>query len=223
MIYRDRVDAGKRLALELKEYENKSDTIVIALPRGGVVVGYEVALALNLPLDIVCPRKIGAPFNPELAIGAITETGEGILSEDLVDELGVSESYLKTAIEKERQQAQWRLDHYRQKQPPRNLKDKSVLLVDDGLATGSTMRAAIKTVRKERAKEIVMAIPVAPPETLERLKSEVDKVVCLAAPRAFYAVGQFYDVFDQTTDEEVIALLEKRFTYPSCAKNSCHK
>jgi putative phosphoribosyl transferase len=212
MIFRDRIDAGRRLGQALAGYANKRDTLVIALPRGGVVIGYEVASLLNLPLDIVCPRKIGAPFNPELAIGAITETGEGILSQELIAELGVSETFIKKAMEQESEKAKWRLDHYRQGRSPRDLKGKCVIVVDDGLATGATMRAAIKTIRAEQAQEIVMAVPVAPPDTLAQLTKEVDKAFCLAAPAAFYAVGQFYDFFEQTTDQEVIDLLEKRVT-----------
>ncbi len=204
MIYKNRCHAGQRLAQALQDYAEESNTLIIALPRGGVVVGAEVAKALKLPLDIVCPRKIGAPSNEEYAIGAITETGEGIISQ----ELEVSEEYLKKTIAEETKKAKWRLDHYRKNRPPRNLKNKRVIIVDDGLATGSTMRAAIKTVRAEEAKEIVMAVPVAPPDTLSKLEKEVDKTVCLATPLSFYAVGQFYESFDQTTDEEVIALLE---------------
>ena len=211
MIYRDRVDAGRQLAARLKAYEEDSETLIIALPRGGVVVAAETAKILHLPLDIVCPRKIGAPFNEEYAVGAITETGEGIISEDLVNELGISQDYLKKTIEEEAKKAKWRLDHYRKNRPPRNLKGKQVLLIDDGLATGSTMRAAIKTLRAEQAKKIIMAIPVAPPDTLDKLEKEVDKTVCLAAPPSFFAVGQFYDFFDQVTDEEVTALLEENF------------
>lgn len=214
MIYKDRIDAGKQLARALQEYANDPDTIIIALPRGGVVVGYEVAEALNLPLDIVCPRKIGAPFNEEFAIGAITETGEGIISKELIQELQVSDEYLKKTMEEESQKARWRMQHYRKNRPPRILKNKRVILVDDGLATGSTMRAAIKTVRAEDAKELVMAVPVAPPETIAKLEKEVDKTICLSAPPSFYAVGQFYDFFEQTTDEEVIELLEKQFSKP---------
>ncbi len=209
MLYKDRIDAGRQLSEALQEYVGAADTIIIALPRGGVVVGYETARALNLPLDIVCPRKIGAPYNEEFAIGAITETGEGIINQEYVRDLQVSEEYLKKTIEEETQKAKWRLDHYRKGRPPRNLKNKRVIIVDDGLATGSTMRAAIKTVRAEQAREIIMAIPVSPPDTLEKLKNEVDKAVCLAAPHSFFAVGQFYNLFDQTSDEEVISLLEK--------------
>lgn len=207
MLFKDRIDAGKQLAAALKQYANDDGTIVIALPRGGVVIGFEVAKALNLTLDIVCPRKIGAPSNPELAIGAITETGDGILSDMLIEQLGVSEEYIKNSIKKEKKEALWRLNHYRKNRPPRNLKDKKVLIVDDGIATGSTMRAAIKTVRAESAKEIILAVPVAPPDTIEKLKKDVDKTICLASPSSFFAVGQFYDFFEQTTDEEVITLL----------------
>ncbi len=209
MIFRDRSDAGKKLAAALNSYSNDPEAVIISLPRGGVVVGYEVALILNLPMDIVCPRKIGAPFNPELAIGAITETGEGVLSDDLVASLGVSEEYILEIIEKESKEALWRLNHYRKDKSPRKLKGKKVIIVDDGLATGSTMRAAIKTVKAEHPQEIIMAVPVAPPDTLLKIENEVDHVVCLSAPVDFYAVGQFYEHFDQTTDEEVISLLSK--------------
>ncbi|MFZ0565765.1 MAG: phosphoribosyltransferase [Chlamydiales bacterium] len=215
MIFIDRVDAGRRLAVYLKEYAHNHGGIVIALPRGGVVVGYEVASELNLPLDIVCPRKIGAPLNPELAIGAVTETGESIFNEELVEDLGVSKDFIEKAIETEKKEAARRLDHFRKGRPKRNLENKRVILVDDGLATGATMRAAIKTVRKENAKEIIMAIPVAPVDTISKLENEVDQIVCLATPPSFYAIGQFYDEFSQTTDEEVILLLEKQFSAKS--------
>ena len=207
MIFEDRIDAGRRLAKALKEYANKADTLVLALPRGGVVVGYEVSAALNLPLDIVCPRKIGAPSNPELAIGAVTETGEGILSDDLVTALGVSESYIQDTIQQEKEEALRRLAHYRQGRPPRQLKGVTTILVDDGIATGSTMLAAIKTCKTEGAHPLILAVPVAPPDTFKRLQKEVDLAICLSTPTGFYAVGQFYNVFEQTSDDEVIALL----------------
>lgn len=209
MIFDDRVDAGRLLAEALKEYANQADTIILALPRGGVVVGYEVASALNLPLDIICPRKIGAPFNPELAIGAVTETGEGILSEELVTALEVPKTYIQAAIEREKEEALWRLKHYRGGRAPRQIRGKTTILVDDGLATGSTMRAAIKTCRAEGAHPLVLAVPVSPPDTLKQLQKEVDRAICLMAPSVFYAVGQFYNRFDQTSDDEVIALLAK--------------
>jgi len=213
MLFHDRVDAGRRLGNALQAYKNQSDSLIIALPRGGVVVGYEIATMLHLPLDVVCPRKIGAPINPELAIGAVTETGEGILSQALIQELGVSDSFIKAEIAQEKAIAQSRLNRYRKGRPPRDLKGKHVILVDDGLATGATMRAAIKTVKAEDAQEIIMAVPVAPPETLEKLEKEVNKTFCLLAPDYFYAVGQFYALFDQTSDEEVIDLLESALKF----------
>lgn len=209
MIFKDREDAGLKLAKVLQQYAHRPNTIIIALPRGGVVVGFEVARALDLPLDIICPRKIGAPFNPELAIGAVTETGEGIYNQELIQELGISQVYLQKEVEKEKKAAQWRLEHYRKGLSPRNLKDKNVIIIDDGLATGSTMLAAIQSVRMEKAKEIIVAVPVAPPQTLNRLRKEVSQAVCLVVPTAFYSVGEFYDFFNQITDDEVINLLQR--------------
>lgn len=205
----DRTDAGKQLAKLLSKYRKIEEGIVIALPRGGVIVGKEVAEYLNLPLDIVCPRKIGAPFNPEFAIGAITETGEGIFSEEYIREFAISKKELKKIIEEEKQKAKWRLDHYRKSLAPRNLEGKKVIIVDDGLATGSTMLAAIKTVRIEKAKKIIVAVPVAPPDTLEKIRSRVDDLYCLYSTPNFFAVGQFYEQFDQTTDQEVIDILNR--------------
>lgn len=206
--FKDRQDAGIKLAKALSAYEKVDNTLVIALPRGGVVVGAEIAKKLHLPLDICCPRKIGAPFNPEYAIGAVTETGEKILSESAIKQLGISESYVREAVEKERQEAQHRLSRYRKNRPPRQLAGKRVILVDDGLATGSTMSAALKTAKAEKAAELIIAIPVAPQDTLQRLEKEEAHIVCLLVPSHFFAVGQFYERFDQTTDEEVIRLLE---------------
>lgn len=207
MIFKDRRDAGKKLAEALKQYQDDKEAIVIALPRGGVVVGFEVAKVLHLPLDIVCPRKMGAPFNPELAIGAITETGEKILSKDLISSLAISEDYISKIAEEEKKVALSRLKRFRNNRPNRQLKGKKVIIVDDGLATGATMRAAIKTVKAEGAKKIVVAVPVSPPDTAERIENEVDELIALSTPTSFYAVGQFYDHFDQTTDEEVVQLL----------------
>lgn len=209
MIFTDRYQAGKELVSYLTKYQNLKDCIVIGLPRGGVVTAFEVAQGLHLPLEIVCPRKIGAPFNPELAIGAITETGEGIFDQSLISRLNVSEDYIQRTVEVEKKQAQRRLSVYRQNRPPRNLKEKIVILVDDGLATGSTMKAAIKTVQAEGAEKIIVAVPVSPPDTLEEIRSEVDEVVCIKAPPFFSAVGEFYENFNSTEDDEVIDLLNR--------------
>lgn len=207
MLFRDRIAAGRLLASALKEFENDKNAIVIALPRGGVPVGYEVAKALNLPLDIVSPRKIGAPFNPEYAIGAITETGEGIFDNFAIAQLGVSKDYIDEQVQVEIRRAQERLKLYRNDKPPRNVKGKTVILVDDGLATGSTMKAAIISMKSESASKIVVAVPVAPKDTASEIERMVDQLVILQIPHLFYAVGQFYENFSQTTDEEVINLL----------------
>lgn len=209
MIFYNRQEAGKKLAHALQEYADRPNAIVIALPRGGVIVGDEVATQLHLPLDILCPRKIGAPMNPEFAIGAITETGEGMISEECIRELKISEEELKVIIEKEKQEAKWRVDNFRKGRVFLQLEGKTVIVVDDGIATGFTMCAALKSIKAEKAAEIIMAVPVAPPETLLKFKGNTDKIVCLSTPANFYAVGQFYEIFDQVEDEEVVAILEK--------------
>lgn len=209
MIFFDRQDAGVRLGEALKSLIDPENFLVIALPRGGVVVGYEVAKALNIPLDIVCPRKIGAPGNHEYAIGAVTETGDALLEEDIIARLDVPPSYLKKMIAAEQEEALKRLRVYRQGRPPRVLKGKGVILVDDGLATGFTMKAAIATCRSEGTSKIVVAVPVAPLETCEEIKPMVDDLICLSLPRYFQAIGQFYTYFGSTSDEEVIALMAK--------------
>jgi predicted phosphoribosyltransferase len=206
MIFQNRAEAGQKLAEKLGKYAESENTMIIALPRGGVVVGYEVARALNLPLDIVVPRKIGAPGNPEFSIGAITETGEMILNEEV---FGISEDYLKNEAEKEKREAGRRLKLYRGDRPPLDLKNKTVIIVDDGLATGLTMRAAIASVKKMKAKKIIVAVPITPPEAVELIKKEADEIIYLEAPLLFGAVGAFYKEFGQTTDEEVIELLKK--------------
>lgn len=207
MIFQDRSDAGKKLLPHLLQYEKAPNTIVIALPRGGVVTAYEVAQGLHLPLDIVCPRKIGAPYNPELALGAVTHTGAHFFNEDIIRQLEVSKAYLTQEIEKEKQVSLKRQLLYRKNKPPLDIHGKTVILVDDGLATGATMKAAIQWVKEQKAKKVVVAIPVAPPDTLKEVELLVDEVVCLYAPTFFSAVGQFYEDFRQTTDEEVMALL----------------
>jgi len=209
MIFKNRVEAGEKLAAALGKFKNAPDTIIIALPRGGVIVGYEVAKKLNLPLDIVVPRKIGAPGNPEFAIGAITETGEGIFDEMTVGTYGITESYLQNEIKKEKAEAVRRLKLYRGTRPPLDLKNKTAILVDDGLATGLTMRAAIKTVKKLGANKIIVTIPVTSPEAAELIKQECDEIIYLEAPAFFGAVGSFYEEFEQTADDEVIDLLSR--------------
>jgi putative phosphoribosyl transferase len=206
-LFADRVDAGKRLAQALKAHVGK-DAVVLAIPRGGVVVGYEVAKALVLSLDVIIPRKIGAPNNPELAIGAMTEDGTILLDGRLVDYLSVSQEYIEEESEAQKAEIHRRLRLYRGNIPYPSLKGREVILIDDGIATGSTMKAALASVRKRGAKSVIIAIPVGPPSTIRELEKEADRVVCLHAPEAFYAIGQFYGDFTQTQDEEVIRLLK---------------
>ncbi len=219
MIFKNRIDAGQKLAQALKKYKNAKDTVILALPRGGVVVGFEVAKELNLPLDVVVPRKIGAPGNPEFAIGAITETGEEIFDEETIKTYNISKEYIENEIEKEKAEAERRLKLYRGEQPCLSLKNKTVIILDDGLATGLTMRAAVKTVKTREPKKIVVAFPIGSPESIEIIKHEVDEVVYLDAPLFFGAVGAFYEEFGQTTDEEVVELLRRAATFGNLEKD----
>lgn len=207
MVFRDRAEAGSILADALTQYRDATDTVVIALPRGGVVVGAAVAAALHLPLDIIVPRKIGAPHNAEYAIGAITESGEPVWDTQAVHLTDASDEFCAAAVARERTEAQRRLALYRASRPPRNVHGNTVILVDDGIATGLTIRAAIVTLRAEGARRIVVAAPVAAADTIVRVRQEADDTVIHHATPDFAAVGQFYASFDQTTDSEVITLL----------------
>lgn len=207
MLFQNRREAGGKLAQALKKYKNSPRTIILGLPRGGVVVAAEAAKILNLPLDIIVPRKIGAPGNSELAIGAIGEEGEGVFNQELINYFGISLKYIKTETAKEKSEAERRLKLYRGDKPPLNLKGATTILVDDGLATGATMLAAIKSARLKGAEKVIVAVPVSPPDTLEKIQSAADEVICLAAPSFFGAVGNFYQEFGQVEDEEVIKIL----------------
>jgi putative phosphoribosyl transferase len=204
----DRVDAGKRLASALKGFSGKHG-VVLAIPRGGVVVGYVIAKALNLPLDVIIPRKIGAPNNPELAIGAVAEDGTAILDDNLIKYLGVSREYIQEETERQKQEIERRLKLYRQDTSYPNLKGLDVIVVDDGIATGSTMKAALASVKNRGAASITVAVPVGPPSTIEELNEMADRVVCLYTPEYFQAIGEFFTDFSQTPDEEVIKLLKE--------------
>ncbi|NPV53115.1 MAG: phosphoribosyltransferase [Firmicutes bacterium] len=206
MAFSDRHEAGRMLAERLKHYKG-SPCIVIALPRGGVPVAAEIAGALESDLDIIAPRKIGAPDNPELAIGAVAHDGTLVLNEELVRMLGVDAGYIDEGAQREHREAERRMERYRGGRPFPCFKGKTVIVVDDGLATGYTMLAALRAIRKGSPARVVMAVPVAPPDTAQRLSREVDEAVILATPEPFYAVGQFYWNFDPTTDDEVQELL----------------
>lgn len=206
-MFSDRMEAGKMLASALIDYA-AGDAIVLAIPRGGVTVGYEIAHKLRLRLDIIVPRKLRAPHNPELAIGAITEDGTIMLDHRLVESLGVSESYIKEEDRKQRSEIKRRLQRYRGDTPYPNLEGRDIILVDDGIATGATIRAALASIRKKSPQYVVLAVPVAPPSTINDLKGDADQIVCLHMPEPFYAIGRFYKDFPQTSDEEVIRLLQ---------------
>jgi len=206
-MFTDRVDAGRQLARRLEAYR-ESDAVVLAIPRGGVVVGDQVARALGLQLDLIIPRKIGAPGNPELAIGAIAR-GEPMINRSLVRELGVPESYIAKEAKRQMDEINRRQKLYLGDRAPIELQNRVVIIVDDGLATGYTALAAINAVRQQHPKKIVLAVPVAPVDTCERLRPEVDEIVCLEVHELFFAVGQFYEVFEQTTDDEVIEIMSR--------------
>ena len=206
--FSDRAEAGKRLAEALADFAGKN-AVVLAIPRGGVVVGYEIAKALGLPLDVIIPHKIGAPSQPELAIGAMTEDGTIILDKELVELTSTSPDYIKEESQRQIIEIKRRLKFYRQNEPYPNLTGLDVIIVDDGIATGSTMKAALASVKNKGAKTVTVAVPVGPPSTISELERQADRVVCLYTPEYFQAIGQFYGDFSQTTDEEVIALLQQ--------------
>ncbi len=208
--FEDRQQAGTLLAKKLSGFEGRSDVIVIGLPRGGVPVAYEVAQALDLPLDVLIVRKLGAPGHVEFAIGSLASGGICIVEENLVRSLGVSPEELNEIIEREKAELERRERLYRGGRPPLDVVGKTVIIVDDGLATGSTMRAAVEAIKKMGSKAIVVAVPVCAPLACDELERDVDIwCVCVYAPEPFYAVGLWYDKFDQTSDEEVELLLAK--------------
>jgi putative phosphoribosyl transferase len=206
-LLKNRVEAGRQLAKALKTVGK--DAIVLAVPRGGVVVGFEVAKALGIPLDIIVTKKIGAPDNPELALGAVAEDGSFILDEDVLRQVYVPKDYVEEEVERIRQEIRRRLVRYRGDVPYPNLKNCEVIVVDDGVATGSTLKATLRLLRGKDAKTITVAVPVGPPDTIRELERLADRVVCLHTPTIFYAIGQFYEDFSQTNDEEVTELLRR--------------
>jgi len=208
MLYKDRQDAGIALAEKLKKYENEKP-IILAIPRGGVVLGYEVAKALRSPLDIIVTRKIGAPDNPEFGIGAIAPGQISILNNEVTGELGVSKQEIEQIIKKETVEMNRRINLYRKNLPDLNLNNKTVIVVDDGIATGVSTLAAIRSIELLKPKKIILAVPVCPSDSVYKFEQQVDEFKCLNPRPDFYAVGQYYDYFDQVTDVEVIDLLQK--------------
>jgi len=210
MYFEDRRQAGELLAKELTWLQGQTDVIVLGIPRGGVVVAYEVAQALHAPLDVYIARKIGAPYNPELAIGALASDGAQVLDQKLIAQLGVTDNYLQKEIEHQREEIKRRWAAYRGNRPEPQLEGKNVILVDDGVATGATVLASLRALRQRKPGQLILAVPVGPEETIQQLSQEADRVVCLYVPDVFWAVGAFYVAFDQTSDQEVIRLLREK-------------
>lgn len=210
-LFRDRVDAGQRLAKRLESYRHASP-VVFAIPRGGVPVGAEIARLLDAELDVVVARKLGAPLHAELAIGAVTADGERFLNRDIISQLQVDDAYLEQITKEQREEARRREQRFRGGRPPLDVKGRTVLLVDDGLATGATIRAAARSLRKREPGRLVVAVPVGSREACATLRKDADEVVCLAEPDPFYAIGLYYEQFEQVEDAEVLRLLEQPTT-----------
>ena len=208
MLFIDRVDAGRQLGEKLRGYAGE-DVVVVGLPRGGVPVAFEVAAALSAPLDVIVVRKLGVPFQPELAMGAVGEGGVRVISDWLVHQARVSDQELAAVEQRERDEVERRARRFRRDRPAVPLAGRIVLVVDDGIATGSTARAACQVARAQGARKVILAVPVGPDEAADRLRPDADEVVCLHTPPLFLAVGQAYAEFAQTTDEEVIDLLAR--------------
>ena len=209
MLFPDRREAGRQLAAKLVAYADRPDVLVLALPRGGVPVAFEVAQALHAPLDIFLVRKLGLPGQEELAMGAIASGGILVLNDDLVQGLGIPDEVIDAVAEEERQEMQRREHAYRGDRPMLDLRGRTVILVDDGLATGASMRAAIAALRRQQPARIVVAVPVGSPATCAEFQDEADETVCARQPEPFYGVGFWYRDFSQTTDQEVRTLLDR--------------
>jgi putative phosphoribosyl transferase len=208
--FHDRTEAGRLLAEQLGAYANREDVLVLALPRGGVPVAFEVATALEAPLDVFLVRKLGVPSHEELAMGAVATGGVRVLNHNVVEALAITDDVIDAVAETERKELERRERAYRGERPPPDILGRTVLLIDDGLATGTTMRAAIAAVRQQQPARIIVAVPTASPVTCDEFRTEVDDIICLTTPEPFFAVGLWYDDFSQTTDDEVRALLERR-------------
>jgi len=210
--FRNRAEAGSLLAQKLERYKDMAGVLVLGLPRGGVPVANAVAVALNAPLDMILVRKLGVPGQEELAMGAIASNGIQILNDPIIQYMGIPESEVEAVIKRETQELRRREREYRGVRPPVEIPGKIVIVVDDGLATGSTMKAAIAALRSQNPARIIVAVPTASPETCQELKSTADEIVCAITPEPFYAVGFSYEDFEQTTDSEVRALIQTAAT-----------
>jgi len=205
--FANRTEAGRVLAQRLADYKDRPDLLVLALPRGGVPVAYEVAAALHAPLDVFIVRKLGVPGHEELAMGAIASGGVRVLNQEVIEQLWFGPATIDQVAQQELAELQRREKEYRGDCPPPVVKDKIVILIDDGLATGATMRAAAKALRRMKPAKLVVAVPTAAPETCEAIRKEVDEIICAITPEPFRAVGLWYEDFSQTTDDQVRELL----------------
>jgi putative phosphoribosyl transferase len=205
--YRNRSEAGRILATYLSTYRNQTDLQVLALPRGGVPVAYEVARALHAPLDVFLVRKLGVPGHEELAMGAIATGGMRVLNEDVVRTLFIPSAIIESVMEREQHELERRERLYRDSRPRPQVRGRTVILIDDGLATGASMRAAARALRQQQPARLVIAVPVAAPQSCQEFRTEVDEVICAYMPQDFYGVGWWYDDFSQTSDQEVRDLL----------------
>jgi putative phosphoribosyl transferase len=220
MLFENRVDAGRSLASRLRAYANRKDVIVLGIPRGGVPVAFEIAAALPAPLDVFVSRKLGVPGQEELAFGAIASGGVRILDREITEAVGISDAEVERITASVRKEVDRREKLYRGGRQALVVQGKTVILVDDGIATGSSMRAAIEALRQTKPERVVVAVPVAPLHTCNRLRSEVDELICPYKSESFYAIGQFYDDFSQVSDEEVIEMLQRAARLaesPACA------
>jgi predicted phosphoribosyltransferase len=213
--YRDRTEAGRFLARKLEQYANRTDVLVLALPRGGVPVAFEVARTLGAPLDVFLVRKLGVPGHEELAMGAIASGGVRVLNPDVVSGLGIPPEVIEAVAAREGHELARRERDYRDDRPAPDVRGRIVILIDDGLATGTTMRSAVVALRRQEPARLVVAVPIAARSTCEEFRGEVDEVVCARTPEPFYAVGAWYEDFSQTTDAEVRDLLERAGHGPS--------
>jgi putative phosphoribosyl transferase len=208
VLFRNRVEAGRKLGEALKGLKG-SDLVVLGIPRGGVVVANEVASALGAPLDVIVTRKITPPGEPEYALGAVTQEGEVMLNRQAAEALGVDRDYLDSEIARKREEVKERMLKFRGDRPFPSLAGKVVLVVDDGIATGNSMEAAVMSVKKRKPEKVVIAVPVAPSEAIEALAGSGDSVVCLKTPGSFFAIGEFYEDFEQVDDKEVRRILDR--------------
>lgn len=209
MLFEDRTDAGRQLADKLTEYAQREDVMILALPRGGVPVAFEIARVLQLPLDLFLVRKLGVPGDAELAFGAVASGGQRVINRSVVEFEQLTEAEIEAVTESEQRELERRERAYRDNRPSPQLKDKTVILVDDGLATGATMLAAVLALREHQPAKIVVAVPTASPETCAEFENYVDEIVCASTPDPFYSVGSWYRDFAQTTDDEVRELLAR--------------